>query len=152
MRLALVYVPHSVNSKFHHPLDCCSALIDIFSVNFTQGELWTNIHLGTAIVCASLPTYRPLFSRLSVVTASIRSRFTSMFSSRRPLQSSKPSGSYEIGTYPSGHKRYNQLEHVGEGAFLTEVEATQGSRHSENSGEDGVWDSQIRVKNTEDVV
>ena len=33
-------------------------------VHFTKTELWSTIHLGTAILCACLPTYRPMLSRL----------------------------------------------------------------------------------------
>ncbi len=153
MRIALVYVPHSGSSKSISITSpgYSGALIDIVSVRFTQGELWTNIHLGTAIVCASLPTYRPLFTRLAVATASIRSRFTSIFNSRRPLQNSKPRGGHEMDPYPSGHKRYNQLGLVGEGTSLGEATATQGPRHGESSGKDGRWESQIKVKNIVDV-
>lgn len=32
-------------------------------VDLTQGQIWLNVHLGTAILCACLPTYRPLVSR-----------------------------------------------------------------------------------------
>lgn len=32
-------------------------------VDLTQGDIWLNVHLGTAIICACLPTYRPLISR-----------------------------------------------------------------------------------------
>ncbi|KAL8728556.1 MAG: hypothetical protein Q9166_005289 [cf. Caloplaca sp. 2 TL-2023] len=32
-------------------------------VDLTQGDIWLNVHLGTAIICACLPTYRPLVSR-----------------------------------------------------------------------------------------
>ena len=115
-------------------------------------RLWTNIHLGTAIVCASLPTYGPWFFHLGAVTVSICSHFTSLFGSRRPLQSSKPSGGYEIGAYPSGHKRYNHIGAAGENASLTEAAAAQGSGHSENYGKGGVWDSQIKIQKTVDVV
>lgn len=33
-------------------------------VDLTQGDIWLNVHLGTAIICACLPTYRPLVSRI----------------------------------------------------------------------------------------
>ncbi|KAI4137181.1 MAG: hypothetical protein L6R39_007432 [Caloplaca ligustica] len=32
-------------------------------VDLTQGDIWLNVHLGTAIICACLPTYRPLISK-----------------------------------------------------------------------------------------
>ncbi|KAI4121202.1 MAG: hypothetical protein LQ338_006501 [Usnochroma carphineum] len=32
-------------------------------IDLTEGDIWLNVHLGTAIICACLPTYRPLVSR-----------------------------------------------------------------------------------------
>ncbi|KAL8770403.1 MAG: hypothetical protein Q9209_003829 [Squamulea sp. 1 TL-2023] len=32
-------------------------------VDLAQGDIWLNVHLGVAIICACLPTYRPLISR-----------------------------------------------------------------------------------------
>ncbi|KAL8786043.1 MAG: hypothetical protein Q9213_003026 [Squamulea squamosa] len=32
-------------------------------IDLTQGDIWLNVHLGVAIICACLPTYRPLISR-----------------------------------------------------------------------------------------
>ncbi|KAL8945850.1 MAG: hypothetical protein Q9222_007667 [Ikaeria aurantiellina] len=31
--------------------------------DLTAGTIWLNVHVGTTIICACLPTYRPLFSR-----------------------------------------------------------------------------------------
>ncbi|KAL8661111.1 MAG: hypothetical protein Q9202_005925 [Teloschistes flavicans] len=36
-------------------------------VDLTQGDIWLNVHLGTALICACLPTYRPLVSRTSSI-------------------------------------------------------------------------------------
>ena len=42
-------------------------------VDLTQGDIWINAHLGTAIICACLPTYRPLFSRRPWISHKIHS-------------------------------------------------------------------------------
>ncbi|KAI4100440.1 MAG: hypothetical protein LQ339_005501 [Xanthoria mediterranea] len=34
-------------------------------IDLTQGDIWLNVHLGTAIISACLPTFRPLISRRS---------------------------------------------------------------------------------------
>ncbi|KAI4266745.1 MAG: hypothetical protein L6R38_008568 [Xanthoria sp. 2 TBL-2021] len=34
-------------------------------IDLTQGDIWLNVHLGTAIISACLPTFRPLMSRRS---------------------------------------------------------------------------------------
>ena len=33
------------------------------NIDLTQGDIWLNVHLGTAIISACLPTYRPLLLR-----------------------------------------------------------------------------------------
>ncbi|KAL9022134.1 MAG: hypothetical protein Q9180_008576 [Flavoplaca navasiana] len=38
---------------------------DQVDIDLTQGNIWLNVHLGTAIICACLPTFRPLISRQS---------------------------------------------------------------------------------------
>lgn len=35
--------------------------------DLTKGDIWLNVHLGTAIISACLPTYRPLVSRSSQI-------------------------------------------------------------------------------------
>lgn len=52
----------------------------------TPGELWTNVHLGTAILSACLPTFPPLISRLRVLGSAIVSRMSSFFGTLRPSE------------------------------------------------------------------
>lgn len=92
VRTILVYVPHSQN------------------ISFTKGELWTNIHLGTAVVCASLPTFPPLLSRFAAFGGRVRSRLSSLLSRRRLFRESEQTNEYTMTRYPDGQKRYTQLE------------------------------------------
>lgn len=39
--------------------------------DLTKGDIWLNVHLGTAIISACLPTYRPLVSRSSQIFRSL---------------------------------------------------------------------------------
>ncbi|KAL8992850.1 MAG: hypothetical protein Q9188_007483, partial [Gyalolechia gomerana] len=62
-------------------------------VDLTQGDIWLNVHLGTAIICACLPTYRPLISR--------NPWFSRTFSSRRSKQhSTNSSKSFKLPSFP----------------------------------------------------
>ncbi len=47
-------------------------------VSFAQSKTWPNIHLGTAILCSCLPTYRPLFPRISALARTLRDRYNSI--------------------------------------------------------------------------
>ena len=41
--------------------------------DLTQGDIWLNVHIGTAIISACLPTYRPLISRSSLLLSGFHS-------------------------------------------------------------------------------
>lgn len=59
-------------------------------VDFVKGLLWSNIHLGTGIICACLPTYRPLLSKCASSLASMQRQYKGLFSShRRALNSER---------------------------------------------------------------
>ena len=47
-----------------------------FVVSVLRDELWINLHVSTAIVCACMPTYRPLLSRAVQATSSFRNRYS----------------------------------------------------------------------------
>ena len=54
-------------------------------LDLTQGDIWFNVHLGTGIISACLPTFRPLISRSS--------SFLQSFSSRKGSYTTGQSGS-----------------------------------------------------------
>jgi len=43
-------------------------------VAFARAELWSAVHIGIAIVCACLPTLRPLLTRATATASSISRR------------------------------------------------------------------------------
>ncbi|KAI4196369.1 MAG: hypothetical protein LQ346_003228 [Caloplaca aetnensis] len=123
--------------------------------DLTQGDIWLNVHLGTAIICACLPTYRPLISRHS----------WSKMHSKRSGHSSKTSDNTH--TLPSRHT----VAHLGDynelmaGLPMGQQPNSQGNfaeaRRSESTdGTRGEWQHEspvkageaIRVKQTVDVV
>jgi hypothetical protein len=44
------------------------------NVAFSKAELWSGVHVGIAIVCACLPTFRPLFIRTAASASSFWNR------------------------------------------------------------------------------
>lgn len=63
--------------------------------SYSQTEVWTTVHAGMSIVCASLPIFKPLINQIS------RSHFTLMLSNL--LFSRRSSGS--IQSHPEGGVR-----------------------------------------------
>ena len=61
-------------------------------VDFTEGQLWSAVHLATGVVCASAPIYKPLWSQISHSFAEIRKRYQFSLSSLFG-KSSKPKSS-----------------------------------------------------------
>ena len=45
------------------------------NVAFAKAETWSAVHIGIAIVCACLPTYRPLFARAAATFSSFRRHY-----------------------------------------------------------------------------
>lgn len=74
VRIAFIYQPHN---KY---------------VNFTNGELWSNIHVCVSIVCACLTVFRPLMVKIATITENIQKFYSSLRgrSSRSSSQSSLP--------------------------------------------------------------
>lgn len=94
--------------------------------DLTQGDIWLNVHLGTAIISACLPTFRPLIPRSSGGTSRYHSR----------------QGSYSINhsTALSAAKKRIRGDNLGEsreGIVLEPQKDLQGTfadaRHSESS-------------------
>ncbi|KAL8895946.1 MAG: hypothetical protein Q9207_007940 [Kuettlingeria erythrocarpa] len=123
--------------------------------DLTQGDIWLNVHLGTAIICACLPTYRPLISRHSWLK----------LRSKRSYHSSKTTDNTRA--LPSGqtiahHGAYNEMM---AGLPMRQPSKSQGdsadARRSESTDETrGEWQhdspvragEEIRVKQIVDVV
>lgn len=44
-------------------------------MSVTQGSLWSAVNIGVAIVCACLPVFRPLISKVGGLVSGVRSRY-----------------------------------------------------------------------------
>ncbi|KAL8742730.1 MAG: hypothetical protein Q9184_008207 [Pyrenodesmia sp. 2 TL-2023] len=124
-------------------------------VDLTQGDIWLNVHLGTTIICACLPTYRPLFSRHPWWKLhSKRSEHSSKTTDRTHTLPSRSTGAH--------HGDSNELMAV---LYTGEHPNTQGNfadaRRSESTkATKGEWQDEglvragdaIHVKQTVDVV
>ena len=98
----------SVLHHAQHEID-----FDMNLVSFTKAELWTNIHIGVAILCSCLPTYRPLVGKLSTFLGSLRQRYTARFSSRQTIKGSEEGTQYPLANFMSdSSSRYKEF-HVG---------------------------------------
>ncbi|CAL3968273.1 hypothetical protein PZA11_006755 [Diplocarpon coronariae] len=54
------------------------------NVAFARAELWSAVHIGTAIVCACLPTLKPLLKRAGTTASTIRRKYGSSSSASTP--------------------------------------------------------------------
>jgi len=61
--------------------------------SYSKTEIWTTVHAGMSIVCASLPIFRPLVRRM--VESAFVSRISSVFSSKKSGDSSMGSRSWK---------------------------------------------------------
>ncbi|KAL9009145.1 MAG: hypothetical protein Q9173_005801 [Seirophora scorigena] len=137
VRLILVYQPSGVD------------------VDLTQGDIWVNVHLGVAIICACLPTYRPLISRTPWLK----------LHSQRTRDSSKTSGKAHTFPSPRQSAQYGDSNELMAAVYAGQRVDTQGNfadaRRSDSNneaktesyhGSPGRTGEAIRVKQTVDVV
>ncbi|KAI1772028.1 hypothetical protein F4818DRAFT_427401 [Hypoxylon cercidicola] len=96
LRLVYVYEP---NAEF---------------VSFSDSEFWTRIHIATAILCASLPVYKPIRTQIGNLVVRLRDRYGSSLRflhsySTRKTESERSdhleSGSYQMDSLQASHHR-----------------------------------------------
>ncbi|KAL2065587.1 hypothetical protein VTL71DRAFT_3257 [Oculimacula yallundae] len=63
------------------------------NVAFARAELWSAVHIGTAIVCACLPILRPLIKRATATASSFKRKYGSSLSSRQGSGGNSSGGS-----------------------------------------------------------
>ena len=122
--------------------------------DLTQGDIWLNVHLGTAIISACLPTYKPLISNSP--------RLKHIFHSRRGSYATKETGtipsnrkrSHTLGSRRSLEKIYAAQQDNLQGNFVDVRQSGSISMTEMESREEGPVESgaAIRVKQTVDVV
>ena len=155
IRLTYVFVPHSQFGKVLPMVDVYTSgqALTLDSVNFTQGETWSNIHLGTAILCACLPTYRPAIRRLITITSPLGTRLLAMLGISSHSVSSKSEEQHPIGPDPTKREQYKNLDDSSmQGHQVQEAKITQVS-DGEGCESNGVGEnSDINVHRSVDVV
>ena len=126
-------------------------------VDLTQGDIWLNVHLGTAIICACMPTYRPLISR--------NPWFSKSFSSRRSKQQVTDSDkTYKLPSLPK-NAHHGELSEVMTAVYAGHQEDLHGNftdaRRSESTNATKAeWQEEspvrtgeaIRIKHSVEVV
>ncbi|KAI1805957.1 hypothetical protein F4811DRAFT_195202 [Daldinia bambusicola] len=99
--------------------------------SYSNTEVWTTVHAGLAIVCASLPIFRPLVRRISEL--SLVSKASNMFSIRRSsrpptpvdLETISELSSYQNATTRDQYPRPSQEDEHRVFLTLPEIEAMQ---------------------------
>ena len=130
---------------------------DIYLVDGVGDVIWGIIENGLAIICACLPTYRPLLAKGFSLTTDFRAWYSSLLHNTRSWgggsQSSKvtPSTDANKGVFDN-RKRYNQIKDgVLDSTYLTSVTGDLEASADTVAGKDFPLNS-IRVKNTTEVV
>ncbi|CAL8575807.1 hypothetical protein XPA_001711 [Xanthoria parietina] len=112
-----------------------------------QDMLWVNIHMGTSILCACLPTFRPLVLKANNFTSSLRQRYGS---SNSKSKDSKQTPSYESSNSQNVSKRPEYIKMSDQDRLVRPL-----GPGSENTlaGDDSLTNNKgIRVERTVEVV
>lgn len=102
----------------------CSNQLTVAVPSFSQGILWSTIELGVALICACLPTYRPLLTHSLGMLNVVKSWFS-------PLLDISRTGSYKSskGLSSSNNSAYARFDRHGldsiDKAHLTEARAVK---------------------------
>lgn len=106
------------------------------------------IHASSAVICASLPTYKPLFPKMAGVYRNLRSRCSNLLRTRSSSNTLNIMKKPEAATAKA---RYTEIADGGpEGRSLTKAEATMSS--VDQLGEHDYPLNVIEVNRTVDVV
>ncbi|KAI9050312.1 hypothetical protein LZ554_005479 [Drepanopeziza brunnea f. sp. 'monogermtubi'] len=96
------------------------------NVAFPRAELWSAVHIGTAIICACLPTLRPLIKRASTTASSLRRKYGSPSNSRADSTPGESGGSRTTSNN-RGPPQVLALKNVKSGRQNDSVLLTRGS-------------------------
>ncbi|MCJ1397976.1 hypothetical protein MMC11_001172 [Xylographa trunciseda] len=75
-------------------------------INLIQDAIWLNIHLSTAIICACLPTFRPLLTSSLSALSTLRKSYGSASASSK----SAPSAKEKFSNGSSEYAAYREIE------------------------------------------
>ncbi|MCJ1292806.1 hypothetical protein MMC34_004359 [Xylographa carneopallida] len=76
-------------------------------INLIQDAIWLNIHLSTAIICACLPTYRPLLTSGLSALGTLRKSYGGSSASSKSAPSHR---NEKFGTGASEYSAYREIE------------------------------------------
>ncbi|KAI1501875.1 hypothetical protein F5X99DRAFT_381318 [Biscogniauxia marginata] len=85
-------------------------------LSYSNTEVWTSVHAGMAIVCASLPIFRPLIRR--VTGSTLVTRISNLLSSHRKVRSYHSSKSDSVGLRESECMNESEDHDNDSGLFL----------------------------------
>ncbi|KAF7503814.1 hypothetical protein GJ744_003255 [Endocarpon pusillum] len=119
--------------------------------SFTEASLWSSIHLGTAVICACLPTYRPLLDRIVSIASPVRRMYASLLATRASSKTDPKSTSTDT-TLRNGRSSYRCIERShSHDIHLVNVSIDAGSADF-NKGNDFIFDKGITVRHDVEVV
>ncbi|KAI0190173.1 hypothetical protein EV127DRAFT_495319 [Xylaria flabelliformis] len=98
-------------------------------ITFTNSEIWTNVHITTAILCACLPTYKPLRAKVAGMIQRIRLGYAS---SRRRF--------FGYATQESSATRHDTSGPSGYQMNGIAVRKQESFNHSGPRPSDSAWD------------
>ena len=127
---------------------------DQVDIDLTQGNIWLNVHLGTAIICACLPTFRPLIARRLGSRQGTNSRKGS-YATNPPTPFSASRNKAHGGTWGDSTEGIIMDSQNGmQGTFANARRATSSGESSTKWDEDGAVKSgeAIGVKRTIEIV
>ncbi|KAL8842385.1 MAG: hypothetical protein Q9176_002774 [Flavoplaca citrina] len=127
---------------------------DQVDIDLTQGNIWLNVHLGTAVICACLPTFRPLIARRSESRQSPNYRKGSYAINQPTALSASRNRAHGAPWGDSSEGIIMNSQNVMQGTYADARRATSSDGSSTKWEEDGPVKSgeAIGVKRTIDVV
>lgn len=100
-------------------------------MDFDQVELWAFLHATTGIICACLPTYRPLAAKAAAVTTKLRQRYGSW---SRLVTSSKQTDNGLISGSQQSKKMGGSGGSSADYVYLTDIQAGHDGREATKPG------------------
>ncbi|KAF2237617.1 hypothetical protein EV356DRAFT_510575 [Viridothelium virens] len=134
LRLALLY---GTGNQFH---------------TLMYSELWTELQLGVAVICASLPLFRPLITKLTEIPNSIREAYGAKLHPSRAPVFPKHAGGSQTAEALSKSLRYGRMDNsLNDVDLLTVKVGANGSENLSWHCENTVPLNQIAINREVDV-
>ena len=89
--------------------------------SYSRSALWCTIELGVSLICACLPTYRPLLPKSLGISDTFKSWCSSLFNTTRSKTGSSSSGISEAQDLEQSRFDRNRIDAISEGD-LTEAD------------------------------